>query len=98
MQVTEWIIPTVYYLYCCSTWDSSQGPAAVQTQEKLFTVSAALTEDQSVLQMEENEAAIHQSLAIIQKLTLKIVLPHLTYLSPVCVQVMSAQFTGTNKI
>lgn len=42
---------------------------AVQAQEKLFPVSAALTEDQSVLKKEEEyvfEAAIHQNLAIIQ--------------------------------
>lgn len=41
---------------------------AAQAREKLFPVSAALTEDQSVLKKEEYvfEAAILQSLAIIQ--------------------------------
>lgn len=43
-------------------------------------------------------AAIHQSLATIQKVTLKIVLPPLTYLSPLCVQVVSVQFIGANRI
>lgn len=56
MQVTGWIIPT-----CIAVVPGSPGrdqdPVvldAVQAQEKLCTVSAALTEDQSVLQKEEN--------------------------------------------
>lgn len=69
-------------------------------QEELFCVLAALTQDKSAVQKEENvfsEAVIHQILARIQKLTQKIVLPYLTYLSSVCVQVRSVQFTGEER-
>lgn len=61
---------------------------AVQAQQKLFSKGRTCL----------SQAAIHQSLAMLQNLLLKIVLPYLTYLSPVCVQVISVQFTGKNQI
>lgn len=88
-QVTEWIIPIVCYLLAVVPGslvrDQDCVLDAVQAQQKLFC-------------KRKNMSAIHQSLAMLQNLPLKIELPYLTYLSPVCVQVISVQFTGANQI
>lgn len=103
LQVTGSVIIAVWYLYCCGTWESRQGPGSCCTgcctRGTVLCLSSTHRRQVCCAKGRKclSEAVIHQILARIQKLTQKIVLPYLTYLSSVCVQVRSMQFTGEEK-
>jgi len=72
VQVTEWIIPAVCYLCCCSTWESGQGPGScctgccTGTGETVYCLSSTCRRLVCFAKGRKclSEAAIHQSLAM----------------------------------